>query len=89
MESKYGGETEKAAMGIREGTKVKSSLTGEIYRVKAVRGMALVLEAEDGRCSIITELGNLNLFYETLEKEDRSKNPSPRKNSQLLTIARA
>ena len=76
-------------MGIREGTKVKSSLTGEIYRVKAVRGMALVLEAEDGLRSVITELGDLNLFYETLENGGRSKNPFSCKNLRPLTIAQA
>ncbi len=62
-------------MEIKEGTALKSNLTGKVYRVKAVKGMAAVLEAEDGSSSIITEIGNLELFYKLTENGNRSKNP--------------
>jgi hypothetical protein len=74
-------------MEIKEGTRIISNLTGEVYRVKAVRCMAMVLEAEDGSNSVITEIGNIKLFYEMMENEKRSKNPMIYKKPPHLSIA--
>ena len=76
-------------MEIKEGTKIISNLTGEVYRVKAVRGMAMVLEAENGSSSIITEIGNITLFYEMIEDEKKSKDPMIYKKFPHLTVASA
>jgi hypothetical protein len=76
-------------MEIKEGTRVKSNLTGELYRMKAVKGMAMVLEAEDGFSSVITQIGNLKFFYEMIENENRLKNPITYKKSSYLSIAQA
>jgi hypothetical protein len=62
-------------MEIKEGVALKSNLTGKVYRVKSVKGMAAVLEAEDGSSSVITEIGNLKLFYKMTGDGNGSKNP--------------
>ncbi len=76
-------------MEVKEGARIISSLTGEFYRVKAVRGMAMVLEAEDGSNSIITAIGNMNLFYEMIENRKRSKDPLVYKKSHHRSVALA
>lgn len=78
-------------MEIKEGTRVKSNLTGEVYRVKAIKGMAVVMETEDmsSSASVITEFGTLRLFYKMLEHENRSKDPLTCKKSSFLSIAAA
>ncbi len=76
-------------MQVKEGTKIISNLTGEVYRVKAVRGMAMVLEAENGSSSVITEIGNIKLFYEMIEDEKGSKDPTIYKKFPHLSVALA
>ena len=61
-------------MEVKKGTRVWSNLTEKLYSVKEVRGMAVVLEAEDGLTSVITEIGSLKLFY-NLVNEKRLSNP--------------
>ena len=59
------------AMAMRfEGEKVKSRFTGKPYRIKKIDGRMVVLEAENGTSQVITEMGNLKLFYEKEEKKD-------------------
>ncbi len=74
---------------VKEGSRVISNLTGEIYRVKAVRGMAMVLEAEDGSNSVITQIENMRLFYEMIGNKSGSEDTPPRNRSLYLTIALA
>jgi hypothetical protein len=62
------------------GDRLKSTLTGKVYEVKMVKGMAVLLESEDRRSQVLTEKGNLNLFYEKVENEKVSKDS----NSLLL-----
>ncbi len=76
-------------MEVKEGARIISNLTGEYYRVKAVRGMAMVLEAEDGSNSIITAIGNIHLFYEMIENKKRSRYPRAYKKFLHRSIALA
>jgi hypothetical protein len=62
------------------GDRLKSILTGKVYEVKMVKGMSVLLESEDRRSQVLTEKGNLNLFYEKVENENVSKDS----NSLLL-----
>lgn len=59
------------------GDKYKNILTGDVYKVKKLKGMFVVLESEDGKTQILTEQGNLNLFYEKIEKKNRPQNLTP------------
>ncbi len=58
---------------IREGEKRRSILTGKIYEVKTVEDWSVVLESLDGSSQVLTEKGNLNLFYEQVENEEDSE----------------
>ncbi|MCJ7746471.1 MAG: hypothetical protein MUP27_01905 [Desulfobacterales bacterium] len=62
------------------GDRLKSILTGKVYEVKMVKGLSVLLESEDRRSQVLTEKGNLNLFYEKVENKDLSKDS----NSLLL-----
>ena len=58
------GET---AMKTKDGDTLKNLFNGKRYKVKRiVKGMA-VLQSEDGRSQILTEVENLSLFYEKME----------------------
>ena len=76
-------------MEIREGTALKSNLTGKVYRVKAAKGLAVVLEAVDGSSSVITEIGNLKLFYRLMESGNGSKGSITCKKSLCPPTAQA
>jgi hypothetical protein len=54
-------------MKTKNGDTVKSTLNGNYYRVKRIVNSMVVLESEDGQAQILTEVGNLNLFYEKKE----------------------
>jgi len=55
-------------MKTKDGDTVKSFLNGNTYKVKKIVESLAVLESEDGRSQILTELDTLNLFYK--KKED-------------------
>ena len=55
-------------METKEGDTVKSILSGIEYKVKKIVEKMAVLESEDGKTKIITEVDTLKLFYR--EKED-------------------
>jgi hypothetical protein len=57
-----------SAMETKEGDTVKSILNGIEYKVKKIVEKMAILESQDGRSKIITEVDSLKLFY--LEKED-------------------
>ena len=46
---------------------VKSLLNGKYYKVKKIVNSMAVLQSEDGRSQILTEVENLNLFYKKKE----------------------
>lgn len=57
-----------SAMETKEGDTVRSILNGIEYKVKKIVENMAVLESQDGKSKIITEVGTLSLFYR--EKED-------------------
>jgi hypothetical protein len=54
-------------MKTKDGDIVKNILSGNYYKVKRIVNSMVVLESEDGRAQILTEVGNLNLFYKKKE----------------------
>jgi flagellum-specific peptidoglycan hydrolase FlgJ len=55
-------------MNTKNGDIVKSFFNGNYYKVKRIVNTMAVLESEDGRSQILTEVETLNLFYK--KKED-------------------
>ncbi len=55
-------------METKDGDIVKSFLNGNDYKVKRIVNSMVVLESEDGQTQILTEVGNLNLFYEKKQR---------------------
>ena len=54
-------------METKDWDTVKSVLDGNDYKVKRIVNSMVVLESEDGRTQILTEVENLNLFYKKKE----------------------
>jgi len=54
-------------METKEGDMVKSILNGIEYKVKRIVKSMAVLESQDGKSKIVTEVDTLRLFYK--EKE--------------------
>jgi hypothetical protein len=54
-------------MKTKDGDIVRSFLNGNYYKVKRIVNSMVVLESEDGQTQILTEVGNLNLFYKKKE----------------------
>ena len=52
------------------GDKFRSRLTGKKYGVKKIQDRMVILESQNGKDQILTELSNLRLFYEKEEKRD-------------------
>ena len=59
------------------GEKLKSTLTGLVYEVKVVKGIAVLLESMDRRSQVLTEEENLNIFYKKIEDNSLSKDLTP------------
>ena len=57
-----------SAMQTKEGDTVRSILNGMEYKVKKIVKSLAVLESQDGKSKIVTEVDALKLFYR--EKED-------------------
>jgi len=51
-------------MKTKDGDIVRSLLNGNCYKVKRIVNSMVVLESENGQSQILTEVENLNLFYE-------------------------
>jgi hypothetical protein len=47
-----------------EGNRVRSKITGQVYDVKKLVKNMVVLDSVDGSSQIMTELKNIELFYE-------------------------
>jgi len=57
---------------VREGDQVKSLIDGKIYKISRVVGHLSVLDSDDGKSQIITEVADLSVFYKFLvQKEDK------------------
>jgi hypothetical protein len=57
-------------MRVREGDRYRSKITGHEYEVREIRGRMVILQTENGKDQVITELNNLKLFYKKVEKKD-------------------
>jgi flagellum-specific peptidoglycan hydrolase FlgJ len=57
-------------MNTKNGDTVKSLFNGNYYKVKRIVNTMAVLESEDGRSQILTELETLNLFYKKKEEDE-------------------
>jgi hypothetical protein len=57
-----------SAMDRKEGDTVRSILNGVEYKVKKIVEKMAVLESQDGKSKIVTEVDTLKLFYR--DKED-------------------
>jgi hypothetical protein len=55
------------------GDKFKSLITGATYLVKKLLGKMVVLERQDRKSQVVTELNNLKLFYRKRGKEEGTK----------------
>ena len=55
------------------GDKFKSLITGATYLVKKIVGKMVVLERQDRKSQLLTELVNLKLFYKKRGKEEVTK----------------
>ena len=54
-------------MNAKDGDTVKSLLNGNCYKVQRIVKSMAVLQSEDGRSQILTEVENLDLFYKKEE----------------------
>jgi len=57
-----------SAMETKEGDTVRSILNGVEYKIKKIVEKLAVLESQDGKSKIITEVDALKIFYR--DKED-------------------
>jgi len=55
------------------GDKFKSLITGATYLVKKCLGKMVVLERQNSKSQVVTELSNLKLFYKREEKKEDTK----------------
>ena len=55
---------------IAEGEKFRSILTGKAYQVRRVEGEMVILETENGASQVMTDQGNLKLFYKKEEEKN-------------------
>jgi hypothetical protein len=58
-----GGRMGGTAMEAKVGDTVRSILNGMEYQVKKIVDKMVVLESQDGKNQILTDLDNLTLFY--------------------------
>ncbi len=57
------------------GDRFKSILTGATYVVEKIKDKMVVLERDDKKSQVLTELSNLKLFYKREEKEEEETKP--------------
>ena len=55
------------------GDKFKGRITGATYVLKKIEGKMVLLQEENGKTQVLTELSNLKLFYDKEEREKESK----------------
>jgi hypothetical protein len=61
-------------MPLITGEKVRSVVTGKVYRIRLVGDRMAVLESEDKSNQVLTTTDNLKLFYEKKGFEAQLKN---------------
>jgi hypothetical protein len=71
MEGRFRSREVTAMPGV--GDKFKGLITGATYVVKKIEGKMVLLEEQNGKSQVLTELSNLKLFYGKEEKEEKPK----------------
>jgi len=57
-------------MTTHESDRLRSKITGNVYKVKKVVDRMILLESLDGTSQVLTELNNIALFYDREPKKD-------------------
>jgi hypothetical protein len=76
---RYGDATNEMAgrgfkmMTTHESDRLRSKITGNVYEVKKIMNEMIVLESLNGRSQVLTELSNIELFYESELKKDEDQ----------------
>jgi hypothetical protein len=60
-------------MTTHEKDRFRSKLTGNVYEVKKIANKMIVLESLNGSSQVLTELNNVELFYEKELKKDEDQ----------------
>ena len=60
-------------MTTHESDRLRSKITGNIYEVKKIVNEMIVLESPNGKNQVLTELNNIELFYESEPKKDEGQ----------------
>lgn len=53
-----------------ESDRLRSKITGNVYKVRKVVDKMILLESLDGTSQVLTELNNVALFYDKEPKKD-------------------
>jgi len=53
-----------------ESDRLRSKITGNVYKVRKVVDKMILLESLDGTSQVLTELNNVALFYDREPKKD-------------------
>ncbi len=56
-----------------ESNRFKSKITGNVYEVRKIVNQRIVLESLSGTTQVLTDLGNIALFYERELKKDEDQ----------------
>ena len=60
-------------MTTHERDRFRSKITGNVYEVKKIVGQMIVLESLNRSSQVLTELNNIDLFYEKEAKKDKDQ----------------
>jgi 7,8-dihydro-6-hydroxymethylpterin-pyrophosphokinase len=60
-------------MTTHESDRFRSKITGSVYEVKKIVNQMVILETPDGASQVLTELNNIELFYEREWKQDGNR----------------
>ncbi|MEW6377803.1 MAG: hypothetical protein AB1502_18690 [Thermodesulfobacteriota bacterium] len=55
-------------MKAKEGDMVRSLLNGIYYKVKRIVNRMAVLESQNGKSQVLTEVDTLNIFYQKMKE---------------------
>ena len=56
-----------------ESSRFRSKITGNVYEVKKIVNEMVVLESLNGKSQMLTDLNNIELFYERELKKDEDQ----------------
>ncbi len=56
-----------------ERERFRSKITGNVYEIKKIADKMVVLESLNGKSQLLTDLNNIELFYEREPKKDEDQ----------------